>query len=106
MDEAQVNYARLEPGDEFKRIILRAVNLKNKEPLKLNGEYTLALRPDDAGNVARVQITQGSEFLFTCSRSLLFIFSLPRSLFPRRTDVAYYPPIRNGLPILVNKAGC
>ena len=60
-DEVQVNYARLEPGDELKRIILRAEDVKTREPLKLNGEYTLAMRPDDSGNIAKVQVTQGGE---------------------------------------------
>ena len=59
MDESQVEYARLEPGDEYKRIVLRAVDVKNEEPLKLNGEFTLALRPDDSGDVARVKVTRG-----------------------------------------------
>lgn len=63
VDESQVEYARLEPGDEYKRIVLRAVDVKNGEPLKLNGEYTLGLRPDDSGDVARVKITRGGNFL-------------------------------------------
>lgn len=62
VDESQVEYARLEPGDEYKRIVLRAVDVKNDEPLKLNGEFTLALRPDDAGDVARVKITRGGKW--------------------------------------------
>ena len=62
VDESQVEYARLEPGDEYKRIVLRAVDVKNKEPLQLNGEYTLGLRPDDSGDVARVKITRGGNF--------------------------------------------
>lgn len=61
VDESQVEYARLEPGDEYKRIVLRAVDVKNDEPLKLNGEFTLALRPDDAGDVARVKISRGGK---------------------------------------------
>lgn len=63
VDESQVEYARLEPGDEYKRIVLRAVDVKNEEPLKLNGEFTLALRPDDAGDVAKVKITRGGNVL-------------------------------------------
>ena len=63
VDESQVEYARLEPGDEYKRIVLRAVDVKNGEPLKLNGEYTLGLRPDDSGDVARVKISRGGNFL-------------------------------------------
>ena len=62
VDESQVEYARLEPGDEYKRIVLRAVDVKNDEPPKLNGEFTLALRPDDAGDVARVKITRGGKW--------------------------------------------
>lgn len=62
VDEAQVEYARLEPGDEYKRIVLRAVDGENEEPLKLNGEYTLALRPDDSGDIARVKVTRGGNF--------------------------------------------
>ena len=63
VDESQVEYARLEPGDEYKRIVLRAVDVRNGEPLKLNGEYTLGLRPDDSGDVARVKITRGGNVL-------------------------------------------
>lgn len=66
VDESQVEYARLEPGDEYKRIVLRAVDVKNDEPLKLNGEFTLALRPDDAGDVARVKITRGDTIYAKC----------------------------------------
>jgi len=66
VDESQVEYARLEPGDEYKRIVLRAVDVKNEEPLKLNGEFTLALRPDDAGDVARVKITRGDTIYAKC----------------------------------------
>jgi len=66
VDESQVEYARLEPGDEYKRIVLRAVDVKNDEPLKLNGEFTLALRPDDAGDVARVKITRGDTIYARC----------------------------------------
>ena len=62
-DETQIDYSRLEPGDEKKKIILTAVDVKTKEPLKLNREYTLALRPDDAGNVATVKITRGGKGL-------------------------------------------
>ena len=61
VDESQVEYARLEPGDEYKRIVLRAVDVRNDEPVKLNGEFTLALRPDDAGDVTKVKITRGGE---------------------------------------------
>ncbi|XP_078362699.1 uncharacterized protein LOC144646871 isoform X2 [Oculina patagonica] len=66
VDESQVEYARLEPGDEYKRIVLRAVDVKNDEPLKLNGEFTLALRPDDAGDVARVKISRGDTIYAKC----------------------------------------
>lgn len=66
VDESQVEYARLEPGDEYKRIVLRAVDVKNGEPLKLNGEYTLGLRPDDSGDVARVKITRGDTIYAKC----------------------------------------
>ncbi|XP_068678201.1 uncharacterized protein [Montipora foliosa] len=66
VDESQVEYARLEPGDEYKRIVLRAVDVKNKEPLQLNGEYTLGLRPDDSGDVARVKITRGDTIYAKC----------------------------------------
>lgn len=66
VDESQVEYARLEPGDEYKRIVLRAFDVKNEEPLKLNGEFTLALRPDDAGDVAKVKITRGDTIYAKC----------------------------------------
>lgn len=58
-DKSQVEYARLEPGDEYKRIVLKAFDAMTEEPLKLNGEYRLGLRPDDAGNVAKVKVTRG-----------------------------------------------
>lgn len=62
-DETQIAYSRLEPGDENQKIILRAMDAKTKEPLKLNREYTLALRPDDAGNVATIKISRGGKSL-------------------------------------------
>ncbi|XP_073257254.1 uncharacterized protein [Porites lutea] len=65
-DESQVEYARLEPGDEYKRIVLKAFDAMTEEPLKLNGEYRLGLRPDDAGNVAKVKVTRGDTIYAKC----------------------------------------